>query len=126
LIHLDTNVLIYLPQWARDGHPVLERIAAGEPAAVCAVVWYEFMLGPLSDGEADLARALVQGRITPVTEAEALLAVRLFNATGRKRQHRTDTLIAACAIRAQAEFLTANVRDFRPLVAHGLRLASVA
>jgi len=32
MIHLDTNALIALPLWAREGHPVLMRIAAGEQA----------------------------------------------------------------------------------------------
>ena len=122
MIHFDTNALIYLPQWAKDGHPVVKRIVAGEPAAVCSVVWCEYLYGPLADDEAALARAFLQGRIQPVTEEDAQLAAELFNATGRKRTHRIDTLIAACAIRANAEFVTANVADFQPLTVHGLRL----
>ncbi len=122
MIHLDTNALIYRPQWAKQGHPVVERIAAGEPAAACAIVWYEFMLGPLAPDEADLACAFVQSRIVPIADQDAELAARLFNATGRKRQHKTDTLIAACAIQAQAEFVTACGSDSQPLVTHGLRL----
>lgn len=122
MIHLDTNILIQLPQWARDGHPVIERIAAGEAAAVCAVVWYEYLSGPLADGESTLAHAFLCGRIQAITEEDAALAAELFNVTGRKRQHRTDTLIAACAIRAGARFLTLNTVDFKPLAAHGLQL----
>lgn len=123
MIQLDTNALIHLPQWARDGHPVIERISQGKSAAVCAIVWYEYLCGPLIADEADLARAFLQNRILPVTEEDGALAAELFNATGRKRQNRTDTLIAACAIRAAAEFLTANMADFEPLTAYGLRLA---
>lgn len=122
MIHLDTNALICLPQWARDEHPVIERIVAGEPAAACALVWYEYRCGPLVEKEAKLAHAFLQGRILSITEEDAQLAAELFNATGRKRQSRTDTLIAACAIRANAEFVTANVDDFKPLTEHGLRL----
>lgn len=122
MIHFDTNALIYLPQWARDGHPVVERVAAGEPAAVCALVWYEYCCGPLAEGEAELTHAFLQGRVLSVDEESARLAAKIFNATGRKRQTRTDTLIAACAIRADAEFVTANISDFEQLVEHGLRL----
>lgn len=124
MIHFDTNALICLPQWAKDGHPVVTRVAAGEPAAACSVVWYEFLSGPLVEGEAELAHAFLQGRILPVAEEDARLAAELFNAIGRKRQHRTDTLIAACAIRADAEFATANAADFQGLTAHGLRLVA--
>jgi len=35
---------------------------------------------------------------------------------------KTDALIAAAAIRAGADFVTVNVTDFQPFVAHGLRL----
>lgn len=122
MIHFDTNALIYLPQWAKDGHPVIKRVVAGEPAAVCSVVWYEYLCVPLTNDEAALTHAFLQGRIQPVTEEDAQLAAELFNATGRKRMHRTDTLIAACAIRANAEFVTANVTYFQPLTMHGLRL----
>jgi predicted nucleic acid-binding protein len=122
MIHFDTNALIYLPRWAKDGHPVIKRVVAGEPAAVCSVVWYEFLCGPLADDEAALAHAFLQGRILALAEQDARLAAELFNTTGRKRIHRTDTLIAACAIRAKVEFVTANTADFQPLVAHGLRL----
>ncbi|MBS0456036.1 MAG: type II toxin-antitoxin system VapC family toxin [Proteobacteria bacterium] len=125
MIHFDTNALVYLPQWAKEVHPIIERIVAGESAAVCSVVWYEYLRGPLAKEEAALAHAFVQGRILAVTEADAQLAAALFNTTGRKRTHRTDTLIAACAIRAGAEFVTANAVDFRPLTAHGLRLVGV-
>lgn len=34
----------------------------------------------------------------------------------------TDALIAATTIRAKADFVTLNVADFKPFVAHGLRL----
>lgn len=125
MIHFDTNALIYLPQWAKDGHQVVERVAAGEPSAACALVWYEYRCGPLVEGEADLAHAFLQGRILAMDEEDARLAAELFNATGRKRHSRADTLIAACAIRAGAEFVTANVSGFKPLTEYGLRLVNV-
>jgi predicted nucleic acid-binding protein len=124
LLHLDTNVLIALPYWARDGHEIVQRVVDGESAAVSTVVWYEFLIGPLQPGEADLARAFIQGRLTPVEEADAELAASLFNTVGRQRALKTDALIAAMAIRADAEFVTLNGQDFLPFTDHGLRLVS--
>lgn len=122
MIHFDTNALVALPQWARKGNDVVSRVVEGETAAVCAVVWYEFLLGPLADDEAELAHAFIGGRVEPMTEDDAELGARLFNACGHRRNLKTDALIAATAIRANADFVTVNVADFKPFVAHGLRL----
>jgi predicted nucleic acid-binding protein len=122
MIHFDTNALVALPLWAREGNEVVSRVVEGEAAAVCAVVWYEFLMGPLAEDEAGLAHAFIGGRVEPMTEDDAELGARLFNACGRRRNLKTDALIAATAIRANAEFVTVNVADFKPFVAHGLRL----
>ena len=122
MIHFDTNALIALPQWARNAHPVIRRVVAGEPAAVCSVVWYEFLIGPIDAAEIDLTRAFLQGRIQPIDDEDATLAAQLFNDCGRRRMLKTDALIAASAIRANADFLTVNVADFEPFASHGLRL----
>ena len=122
MIHFDTNVLIALPQWARAGHPAIQRVVAGEPAAVCSVVWYEFLIGPIDSAEIELARAFLQGRIQPIEEEDAVLAAQLFNDGGRRRTLKTDALIAAAAIRIDAEFVTVNIADFEPFAKHGLRL----
>ncbi|MDN5936422.1 MAG: hypothetical protein L0H75_09650 [Nitrosospira sp.] len=100
----------------------MARVLAGEVAAVNAVVCYEYQLGPLADDEANLAYAFLQGQILPVAEEDALLAAQLFNDAGRRRTLKTDALIAACAIRVNADFVTVNVADFEPLTAQGLRL----
>ncbi|MBS0212644.1 MAG: PIN domain-containing protein [Proteobacteria bacterium] len=117
--------MVALPLWAQQGHPAISRVLAGEAAAVSAVVWYEFLAGPLAPDEVALARAFLQGRILPITEDDAELAARLFNATGRKRGLKTDALIAAAALRAGAEFITLNTADFAPFVDQGLRLVVV-
>ncbi|TAN05804.1 MAG: PIN domain-containing protein [Rhodanobacteraceae bacterium] len=122
MIHFDTNALIALPHWARAGHPLVKRVVQGEAAAVCAAVWYEYLLGPLADGESELAHAFLSGRVEPMLEEDAVLGAELFNAAGRRRTLRTDALIAAAAIRAGADFVTLNVTDFQPFVVHGLRL----
>lgn len=90
--------------------------------AVSAVVWYEFLIGPLELREAELARAFIQGGILAVGEADAELAAQLFNAAGRQRILKTDSLIAATAIRAGAELVTLNREDFLPFADQGLRL----
>lgn len=126
MIHFDTNALVALPLWAREGNEVVSRVVEGEAAAVCAVVWYEFLLGPLADDEAELAHAFIGGRVEPMTEDDAELGARLFNACGRRRNLKTDALVAAAAIRANAEFVTVNVADFKPFIAHGLRLVPAA
>lgn len=56
VIHFDTNAWIALPQWAREGRAIVRRVLNGEAVAVCAVAWYEYLPGPLADGEAELAR----------------------------------------------------------------------
>lgn len=122
MIHFDTNALIALPRWVRDGHEVVTRVVDGEAAAVCSVVWYEYLLGPLAEGEAELARSFLSNRIESVTEKDAALGADLFNAAGRKRTLKTDALIAAVAIREDADFVTVNVTDFEPFVTHGLQL----
>mgnify|MGYP003700781451 CR=1 FL=1 len=65
----------------------------------------------------------MQGRIIDIGEDDAVLAADLFNAAGRRRGLRTDALIAALAIRADAELVTLNARDFLPFIDLGLRLA---
>lgn len=124
MIHFDTNALIALPQWAREQNEVVNRVVEGEQAGVCAVVWYEFLLGPLATDEAELAHAFIGGRIAALTEADAMLGAELFNACGRRRTLKTDALIAASAIGAGADFVTVNVVDFQPFVEHGLRLVA--
>ncbi|MGH8191920.1 MAG: PIN domain-containing protein [Rhodanobacteraceae bacterium] len=124
MIHFDTNALIALPHWARGKHPVVARVVNGEAAAVCALVWYEYLLGPLADGESELARAFLSGKIEPVFEEDSILGAELFNAAGRRRTLKTDALIAAAAIRAGADFVTVNVDDFQWFVKHGLRLVA--
>lgn len=122
MLHFDTNALIALPHWSRRGSRVIERVLAGEPAAVSAIVWYEFLIGPLEAQEAELARAFIQTRIVAAEEADAELAAKLFNTVGRQRALKTDALIAAIAIRNDAELVTLNRQDFLPFIDYGLRL----
>lgn len=123
MIHLDTNALIALPLWAKEGHPVIQRIAAGEASGVSAVVWYEFLIGPVDEAEVALAHAFIRGNIIALDTPDARLAADLYNYAGRRRILKTDALIAAMAIRARASLLTLNTDDFLPFLPYGLVLA---
>lgn len=126
MIHLDTNALIALPLWAKDGHPVIERIADGEAAGVCSVAWYEFLIGPVEADEVAMAHAFVRGNILALNAQDARLAAWLYNQAGRRRTLKTDALIAVAAIHAEAELLTLNTDDFSPFVPYGLQLSLTA
>lgn len=125
VIQLDTNVLIALPQLIQKHHPFIERIARGEAASVCVPVWYEYLIGPLDAGEQELALQFIRSDVFALEIEDAALAAQLFNAGGRKRGLKTDALIAAAAIRRDAELFTLNLKDFAPFVKQGLRLYPV-
>lgn len=109
----------------KNSHPVVSRVVAGEPVAVSAIAWYEFLNGPLGEDEAMLAHAFLRGSVAAVNEQQAALAAELLNGTGCRRTLKTDALIAAVAIHAKADFVTLNVDDFSPFVAAGLRLVDI-
>lgn len=126
MIHLDTNVLIALPVLARQRHPLVHRLNKGEKVAVSSLAWFEYACGPVAEAELDLVRAVVGGRIMPVDETVAERAATLFNAAGRKRGLRTDSLIAAGALLADAELASFNAIDFEVFVPQGLRLLKLS
>ncbi len=91
--------------------------------AASAIAWTEFLNGPATPLAVSRAEAVLESRIIPFRQAEAVLAAELFNKTGRRRGSRFDCLIAATAIVAQAEIATVNESDFKVFVPHGLKLA---
>ena len=122
MICLDTNYLIRglvkgsaeeaaLLAWARDGVPLIAS----------AVVWYEFVCGPVTPSQIATMRAFLS-EIVSIHERQAEEAARLFNAVGRKRSLRVDATIAASAILAGAVLATDNQTDFKPFVPCGLKL----
>jgi predicted nucleic acid-binding protein len=125
MIHLDTNYLIGL--LVKGSAPATEVdgwLAAGELLSASAIVWTEFLNGPVTPVEVSRAEAVLQSRIVPFGRAEAVLAAELFNKTGRRRGSRFDCLIAATTILAQAEVATVNQSDFKVFVPQGLKLAA--
>lgn len=125
MIHLDTNVLIALPVLARQRHPLAQLIGKGETIAVSSLAWFEYLCGPAAEAEQQLVRSAIGAQILVVDEAIAERAAALFNATGRKRSLRTDSLIAATAILGNAELASFNAVDFEPFTAHGLSLLAL-
>lgn len=123
MIHLDANLLIALAD-AADPHRagVLRLMEPLPEAAVSSLAWWEFVCGPVPPEGAMLVRRLLPGGIVPFDEAHATEASRLFNAVGRIRRLRFDSLIAATAILGQADLATANPGDFQAFVPHGLKL----
>lgn len=123
MIHLDTNYLIGLAvPGSREAAEVDEWLAAGQVLAVSAIVWSEFLNGPVTPREISRVEAVIQGNVRPFGEQEAAKAADLFNQTGRRRGTRCDCFIAATAIIEGAEMATVNQTDFKAFVPHGLKL----
>jgi predicted nucleic acid-binding protein len=107
MIHLDTNYLIeLLVRGSREAEQIEHWLATGESLAASAVVWSEFLNGPVTSLEVTRAEAIIQSCIVTFGKAEAVCAADLFNSTGRRRGSRFDCLIAATAIVAGAELAT--------------------
>jgi predicted nucleic acid-binding protein len=125
MILLDTNYLIgLLVKGSPEAEDVDGWITAGQTLVASAICWTEFLNGPVTPLEISRAEAVLQSRIVPFGQSEAVMAADLFNKTGRRRGSRFDCLIAATAIIAQAEVATINQSDFKVFVTHGLKLAA--
>jgi predicted nucleic acid-binding protein len=124
MIHLDTGFLIraLVPSSPQDGR-LREWLRAGEPLAISTIAWAEFLCGPVTDRQLELAAALLRGRVAFV-EQDAALAARLFNSSGRRRGSMVDCMIAATALRSAATLATTNVADFQRFASAGLELAT--
>ena len=124
MIQLDTSFLIraLVPGSAEDG--LLRRWLRDRAAlAVSAVVWTEFLCGPLRAREIQLA-ARVAGEVLPYEADEAAVASELFNRTGRRRGSLVDCMVAAAALSRNATLATSNPADFRRFEARGLTVVS--
>ena len=123
MIHLDTNALIEALQ---PGSEAARRIAGwtsqSEQLGVSAVVWSEFLCGPLTERERKLASLLISTP-EPFLAVDAEKASELFNQTGRRSRTLADCQIAAVAMRLKAAIYTVNEHDFKPFVYFGARLA---
>jgi predicted nucleic acid-binding protein len=124
VIHLDTNFIIgaiTTPSLVDDRF--LPWLAGGEKFAVSAIAWCEFLHGPVTAAQRRDAFEMIEERVIPFGMAEAEIASKLFNKTGRRRGSQPDCFIAATAISSAALLATQNRKDFLPFLPHGLRLA---
>jgi predicted nucleic acid-binding protein len=112
VIHLDTSFLIRAGvRSTPEGHRLRGWLRAGTPVRVSAVVWAEYLCGPVP-GKAVEEAAELCGEPVAFGGAEATLAAQMFNATGRRRGTLADCMIAAIALSADAAVATSNPRDF--------------
>lgn len=122
MIHLDTNYLIgALTRGTPQRVQLRQWFAGGTPLNMSAVARAEFLCGPVSATDVRRAEVMFPGP-EPFTAADAVIAARLFNGTGRRRRSFQDCMIAAVAIRCSAELATVNVPDFARFVPFGLVL----
>jgi len=120
VIHLDTSFLIRsLVPTTRESEALAGWVTRYEDFAVSAVVWGEFLSGPLTEHQRRIARQVVL-TVVPLTEPDASLAAELFKQSGRRRGSLADSFVAATAIRARAGLATANERDFERFEEAGL------
>jgi predicted nucleic acid-binding protein len=82
MIHLDTNFLIgaLSPNSSEELH-LLGWQLTGEPIGISAIVWAEFLCGPVSADQIRLASRLLP-RPEPFLPQDAPLAADWFNRTG--------------------------------------------
>ncbi len=122
MIHLDTSFLISaLDRGSPQDYSLRLWVKEGETLAMSAVAWSEFLCGPLTRSELELAERIV-GKHREFTSDHAVIAARLFNETGRRRGSLPDCMIAASAIADGAAVATANEPDFRRFEDAGLTL----
>ena len=123
MIHLDTSFLITaLRPNTLESRRLDLWVSVGETIVISSVAWAEFLCGPFSRSELSAALQTI-GRYLEFTIEHAMIAARLFNATGRQRRMTVDCMIAAVAIADDAPLATVNVGDFGRFTEHGLRLA---
>ncbi len=122
MIFLDTSVLVD----ALGGTQSLlgayrENVERGERVVVSSIVLYEWLRGPRFPQELRLQEETFPAEfIVPFGSEEAAIAALLYRKVQRPRGHEIDLMIAACAIRHDAELWTLNLADFKDIP--GLRL----
>ena len=122
IIHLDTSFLIRaLIADSPENRKLREWLGTGDSVVVSSIAWAEFLCGPLTDDELQLASRIV-GSPLDFTPVHAAIAASLFNTSGRRRGTMMDCMIAAVALGAGSQFATANEDDFARFTDQGLQL----
>ena len=124
MIHLDTCFLIRgLVKGSPEDRLLREWLHTEAPIAISAVSWTEFLCGPVERGEIELASYIVREQV-PFLSQDSSTAARLFIHGGRRRGSLVDCMVAAVAIRSNAELATSDLTDFSKLEPFGLKLLS--
>lgn len=114
-VHLDTSFLI---RALRPGTSEDQRLRGflqqGRSLFIGAIAWAEFLCGPLDERQLDTVRRITTETIA-FTDGDAALAAELFNRSGRRRSSLVDCMVAATALRCDAELATSNRADFERL-----------
>jgi predicted nucleic acid-binding protein len=122
MIQFDTNFLVALEDPASVASERFKVwLSTEEELRVSALVWTEYLCGPLPAPKLEAAEVLFPVK-EPFLPEDAPLAARLFNASGRRRGSMLDCMIAATALRCRARFATLNRDDFRSFADFGLEL----
>jgi predicted nucleic acid-binding protein len=122
MIHLDTSFLIRaLARGTGEDRLLRTWVREAQDLGMSVVAWTEFLCGPVDPAVVQLALRVVADR-PAFGDEDALLAAKLYNASGRRRGSLLDCMIAATALRAGASLATSNAHDFRRFEPEGLRL----
>jgi predicted nucleic acid-binding protein len=98
-----------------------EKVERGERVVVSSIVLYEWLRGPRFPQELRLQEETFPNNfVVPFGPEEAAVAALLYRKVQRPRGREIDLMIAACAIRREADLWTLNVTDFKDIP--GLRL----
>jgi predicted nucleic acid-binding protein len=123
VILLDSSFLIRaLVVDTEEARALHTWLSEGQDVVASTIGWAEFLCGPLTREQRDLASIVVASR-EPFTAEDASRAADLFNATGRRRGTFADCMIAATALRLGAAVATSNRADFRRFERLGLHLS---
>jgi predicted nucleic acid-binding protein len=99
----------------------MEAFHRGEVMLLSAITLSEWLRGPRSHADLVTQEQLFPRKSTVPFDAEqAAIAARLYQALPRARGREVDLMIAATALRHDAELWTLNVADFKDIP--GLRL----
>jgi predicted nucleic acid-binding protein len=122
VILLDTNFLIAaLTPGSRQDIQFQIWLNNNEIVRTSIMVWAEFLCGPVTSVQVDIATSLMRDP-HPILLQDAARGAELFNATGRRRGSLADCLIAASCLRLGAQLATENRDDFLCFERMGLRL----
>ena len=123
MIFLDTNYLIRgLINGTEESAQLTEWCKNETVLTTNSLVWCEFITGPITDEEINLAWHLVGMSVHAFDHGDSVLAAKLFNELARPRSQRIDIMITASAINRKATLATVNTADFTALISHGLSL----